>query len=252
LQPLGYTLMLANSDESIEMERREVEQLLARRVDGLLVASAGTRTEAGPFERIRKSRTPLVLVDREFPGYKADFAGVDNVELGRLATNYLAGVGCRSIAHLACERLATGPARLEGYRRALVDAGLQFDQARVVQAENTDQGGYAAALLLLAAGPAPDGIFCFSDSVAVGAEQAILEAGLRIPEDVSVVGAGNIRYSSHFRVPLTTVDMDSPAIGEHAAAFLLERLEGRVAEGPRAFRAPLKILVRDSTRAPST
>lgn len=251
LQPHGYTLMLANSDESVEMERREVEQLLARRVDGLLVASASARDDLGLFERIRKSRTPLVLVDREFPGYEVDFAGADNVEVGRLATAYLAGLGCRSIAHLACERLATGPARREGYWRALVESGLEFDPNRIVQTENNDQGGYSAARQLLAAGSALDGIFCFSDSVAVGAEQAILEAGLRIPEDVSVVGAGNIRYSGHFRVPLTTVDMDSPAIGEQAATFLLNRIEDHGSKGPKMFRSPLKILARNSTRPPA-
>jgi LacI family transcriptional regulator len=250
LQPQGYTLMLANSDESSEIELREVDQLLARRVDGLLLASAVARGDAAPFERIQNSRTPLVLVDREFPGCKVDFAGADNVEVGRLATAHLASAGCRSIAHLACERLATGPARMDGYRRVLAEAGLRRDAALVVQSENNDQGGYEAALRLLAAGPAPDGIFCFSDAVAVGAEQAILEAGLRIPEDVAVVGAGNIRYSSHFRVPLTTVDMDSPAVGEQAAAFLLERIEGRGAEVPRLFRAPLRIVERSSTRPP--
>ncbi len=122
LQPHGYTLMLANSDESVEMERREVEQLLARRVDGLLVASASARDDLGLFERIRKSRTPLVLVDREFPGYEVDFAGADNVEVGRLATAYLAGLGCRSIAHLACERLrrrtSSVPWSVRGTRQA--------------------------------------------------------------------------------------------------------------------------------------
>jgi LacI family transcriptional regulator len=250
LQPRGYTLMLANSDESVEMERKEVEQLLARRVDGLLMASASARGDVEQFDRIRRSRTPLVLVDREFPGYAADFSGVDNVEAGRLATAYLAALGCRSIAHLACERLATGPARREGYRLALEEAGLTFDPALVVQAENNEEGGYSAAQRMLAARPIPDGVFCFSDPVAAGAEHAILEAGLRIPEDVSIVGAGNIRYSSHFRVPLTTVDMNSPAIGEQAAAYLLDRIEGRNTEGPRTFRAPLRILARRSTRQP--
>lgn len=245
LQPRGYTLMLANSNESEEMEQREVEQLLARRVDGLLVASASAGDKVGLFDRIRRSRTPLVLVDREFPGYGADFAGVDNVELGRLATAYLVERGCRSIAHLACESLATGPARRKGYELALEQAGLA---PRLFQAENTDEGGYAAARQMVAEGDIPDGLFCFSDPVAVGAEQAILEAGLKIPEDISIVGAGNIRYSGHFRVPLTTVDMNSPAIGEAAAGYLLDRIEGRVADGPRTFRALLRILARQSTR----
>lgn len=248
LQPHGYTLMLANSEESTEMERREVEQLLARRVDGLLVASACGREDIELFERIRRTRTPMVLVDREFPGYRADFAGADNVEVGRLATAYLAGLGCRNIAHLACERLATGPARRAGYQLALQTAGLAGKPSLIVQTENTDESGYRAARVLLNGHRTLDGIFCFSDVVAAGAEHALLDAGLRIPEDVSLIGAGNIRYSSHFRVPLTTVDMSSAAVGEQAAAYLLQRIEGHGPKDPQVFRAPLKVLSRDSTR----
>lgn len=248
LQPRGYTLMLANSEESAEMERREVEQLLARRVDGLLVASACGSQDTELFDRIRRARTPLVLVDREFPGYLADFAGADNVEVGRLATAYLAGLGCRNIAHLACERLATGPARRAGYQLALQAAGLAGKPALIVQAENTDEGGYRAAQILLNTNPSLDGIFCFSDVVAAGAEHALFDAGLRIPEDVSLIGAGNIRYSSHFRVPLTTVDMNSAEVGEQAATYLLRRIEGQGAKDPQVFRAPLRVLSRNSTR----
>lgn len=248
LQPHGYTLMLANSDESAEMERREVEQLLMRRVDGLLIASACERGDTSLFETIRRSRTPLVLVDREFPGYAADFSGADNVEVGRLATAHLAGLGCRRIAHLACERLSTGPARRAGYEQALRDFGLPADPALVRQAENSAEGGYQATRAILDSGLRPDGIFCFSDPVAVGAEEAVLEADLRIPQDVSLVGAGNIRYSNHFRVPLTTVDMRSGVVGEQAADYLLQRIEQRGPRNAQTFRAPLEVLSRSSTR----
>lgn len=248
LQPRGYTLMLANSEENAEMERKEVEQLLARRVDGLILASASKRGDTGLFKRIRRSHTPLVLVDREFPGYAADFAGVDNVEVGRLATAHLAGLGCRRIAHLACERLSTGPARRQGYQRALEDFGLTAKPGLIVEAENSDEGGYSAAQQVLDSGNVPDGIFCFSDLVAAGAEQAALEAGMRIPEDVSVIGAGNIRYSNHFRVPLSTVDMSSAAVGGQAAAYLLQRIEGQGPRDAQSFRAPLRVLARNSTR----
>jgi len=245
-----YTLILANSEENAELERQEVNQLLARRVDGVILASAQPQDDPSMFLRIREQRTPLVLVDRWYAGFPVDFSGTDNAELGRMATEHLFQAGCRRIAHLACPHLGTGPGRLQGYREVIEKHGLPFDEGWVANTENNDSGAYDAAMRLLAHEPRPDGLFCFSDPVAAGAEQAILDAGLRIPEDIAVIGAGNVHYSNLFRVPLSTVDMGSALLGERAAELLLARMEGR--QGPlRRLLGPLRIVVRQSTQRPA-
>ena len=103
---------------------------------------------------------------------------------------------------------------------------------------------------LLRLDPAPDGVFCFNDGVAAGALKAILEAGLRVPDDIAVIGAGNLLYTDFLRVPLSTIDLGSSSIGERAAELLLDRLSGRLEIPPRRVLVPLTLVVRESTRRP--
>jgi LacI family transcriptional regulator len=246
LHPHGYTLILADSEENFELERREIQQLLARRVDGIILASAQQADRESDIVRIQKQGVELVLVDREFPGIAADFSGVDNVEIGRLATEHLIRRGCRRIAHLSCRRITTGVGRLEGYRRALRQGGFQVDERYEIEVENSDSGGYAGAKELLRCALPIDGLFCFSDPVGMGAVHAILGSRRGIPRDIAVIGAGKVHYSDRLRVPLSTVDMKSDVLGERAAEFLLARMEGSKSK-PQSFYAPLELVARNST-----
>jgi LacI family transcriptional regulator len=109
------------------------------------------------------------------------------------------------------------------------------------------QGGYAAARTLLALSPRPDGIFCFNDPIALGAMRAILDAGLRIPEDVAVVGCGNVLYSDFLRVPLTSVDQDSAAIGRLAAEMALGLVGAKGTVRPRTELVSPRLVARASS-----
>ena len=100
---------------------------------------------------------------------------------------------------------------------------------------------------MLATDPRPDGIFCFNDPVALGAMRAILDAGLRIPEDIAVVGCGNVRYSDFLRVPLTSIDQDSSAIGKHAAELALSLVGAKGSAAPRTELVTPRLMVRAST-----
>jgi LacI family transcriptional regulator len=111
--------------------------------------------------------------------------------------------------------------------------------------ENT---GYEAMRQLLKTSPRPDGVFCYNDPVAGGAVKAILEAGLRVPEDIAIIGAGNVHYSDLLRVPLSTIDQSSSTIGEAAAELLCESMEAKApAELKRTF-IPLRLVIRESSR----
>jgi LacI family transcriptional regulator len=244
----GYKVVIANSGEDPEIESEEVEGLLARRVDGLILASAQPPGKTRLFRRIAESKTPFILIDRECRGVKASYVGVNHEQIGRIATTHLLDVGCQRVAHLRGPATAPGIGRLQGFRRALAERGLPESDATVISGAHTDETGYQAMRELLESDRRPDGVFCYNDPVAAGAMKAILDAGLRIPGDIAVVGAGNVHYSDLLRVSLTTVDQNTPAIGEHAAEMLLRTVTSKKPVKPETIEIEPRLIVRDSTR----
>jgi len=246
----GYSLMITSSEEDPELEKQEIEQLLARRVDVLLIASAQWTAES--FRRIDESRIPYILIDRRFEGLSANFVGVDDEAVGLLATDHLIEQGCRRVAHIRGPETSTALGRLEGFRQALGAYGLtalpeHIAPIGVLGDDRAEQGGYEAAQRLLRTYPRPDGIFCFNDPIALGAMRAILDAGLHIPEDVAVVGCGNILHSDFLRIPLTSVDQDSAAIGQHAAQLALSLIGVKGPVQPTTELLTPRLVVRASS-----
>ena len=244
----GYNIVIAYSEEDPEVERQEIEGLLARRVDGLIVASAQPPRQTRLFKRIEDEKVPYVLIDRQVAGLKANFVGVSDENVGRLATEHLIAQGCKRLAHIRGPESTTGIGRCKGFHDACAEHGLEVPPERVVTGLFDDERGYNAMKELLALDPVPDGVVCYNDPVAAGALKAILEAGLRIPGDVAVIGAGNVHYSDLLRVSLSTVDQNSTAIGESAADLLLELLKSQEPPKPRTILIEAKVRARDSTR----
>jgi LacI family transcriptional regulator, galactose operon repressor len=247
IRPRGYNVVISNSEEDAQLEAQEVNLLLARQIDGLILASAQKPGESDLFERIEEHKVPVVLIDRRISGLDLSYVGVDDEQVGRLATEHLIERGCRRIAHIRGPQISTGLGRLEGYRQALSRHGLRVASRYVLTGDSGDSTGYEAMRRLLALDPPPDGVFCYNDPVAAGAMKAALEAGLRVPEDLAVVGAGNVHYSDLLRVPLSTVDQSSSQIGEHAADLLLDLVESKRPRRPRTILLAPKLVVRDST-----
>jgi len=246
----GYSLLISSSDEDAELERREIEHLLARRVDCLLIASSQWSVES--FRRIEAQKTPYILLDRQLPGLAANFVGVDDQAVGLLATRHLIEQGCRRIAHIRGPEVSTALGRLEGYREALKGAGMHAMTDHIVSLGNSgdhrgELGGYEAAKRLVAGKNRPDGIFCFNDPSALGAMRAILEAGLRVPEEIAVVGCGNLSYSDFLRVPLSSVDQGSDAIGKKAATMALQVVSEKTMIRPKLELIEPHLVIRASS-----
>jgi LacI family transcriptional regulator len=246
----GYSLIITSSEEDPELEQQEIGQLLARRVDAMVVASAQWTVES--FRQIEAQGIPYILIDRQFSGLAANFVGVDDEAVGLLATNHLVEQGCRRIVHIRGPEVSTAMGRVAGFRRALSAHGHPPAPEQIVSAGSSgddrgDDRGYETMAALLRTGPRPDGIFCYNDPIALGAMRAILDAGLRIPEDVAVVGCGNVLYSDFLRVPLTSIDQDSSAIGSHAAAMALSLVEARTPARPRIELVSPRLVVRASS-----
>jgi LacI family transcriptional regulator len=221
----GYSLFISSSDEDPELEMQEIKHLLARRVDVMLIASAQRSIDC--FRHLEEQNTPYILIDRRFQGLNAHFVGVDDEAVGALATSHLLEQGCRRIAHIRGPEVSTAIGRLDGFRRALAAYNLTPLPGHIVSLGSSgdhrgEKGGHEAARRLLAAKVRPDGIYCFNDPSALGAMRAILEAGLRIPHDVAVIGCGNLSYSDFLRIPLSSVDQGSENIGKRTAALALK------------------------------
>lgn len=246
----GYSLFISSSDEDPDLERQEILQLLARRVDVLLIASAQWTVES--FRLIEEKKIPYILLDRRFTGLESNFVGVDDREVGILATSHLIEQGCLNIAHLRGPEISTATGRLEGYKHALAAAHLSSQPGHILSIGTSgdhlgERGGYEATKKLLTNKVRPDGIFCFNDPVALGTMRAILDAGLRIPDDVAVVGCGNLLYSDFLRVPLTSIDQGSKQIGKRAAALALKLAHNKTAIRPRSELILPSLVVRSSS-----
>ena len=253
LRKKAYSLLISSSEEDPELERNEIDQLLAHRVDALILASAEWTVES--FRRIEEQKTPYVLIDRRFAGLPANFVGVDDERVGELATKHLVDAGCRRIAHIRGPEVSTAMGRLEGYRRTLARENLTAPPAYIVAGRSGDDAGDVsgceAMQKLLSLDPRPDGVFCYNDPIAMGALKAILESGLRVPDDVAVIGCGNVRYSRLLRVPLSSVDQDSSGIGERAARLALALIEAKgSAVRPKTVLLKPKVVARESTARP--
>ena len=248
IDPLGYQIVISNSEEDGDTEDRQLELLAARKVDGLIVAPASSRSGSRMLGTLRARNLPCVLIDRTLPGLEANFVGSRDDEIGRMATEHLWEQGCRRIAHIRGTGAANSVGRLRGYRRALAKLRLEVPKEYVVTGAPHDEDGYQAMRRLLALADRPDGVYCYNDPVAAGAIQAVLEAGLRVPEDVAIVGTGNVHYSDLLRVPLTSVDQGSARIGEEAGDLLVKCMLAKTPLKPRHILVPVRLVVRESSR----
>lgn len=249
LDPLGYQSVICSSGENAERELRQIKLLMARKVDGLIIATAAPVPQASRsmVELLEKRKVPYVLIDRMVPNVKANYVGVRDDEIGALATEHLIEQGCTRIAHIRGPMVSTGRGRLRGYRAALAKHGLKVPPEYVVSGAHGDSTGYDAMQRLLRLKSRPDGVFCYNDPVATGAIRAILQAKLDVPHDIAVVGAGNIHYSDLLRVPLSTIDQSSFQIGECAAELLLESMESKTPPPPKHLLFPSRLVVRESS-----
>ena len=251
LNAKGYSLIIASSEEDRELEVREIDQLLARRVDALLLVSS--RASSEPLGRMERQKTPVVLIDRKPENAKVNFVGVNDEEIGMLATEHLASIGRQRIAYIGGRSISTAMGRLQGYRKALRKHGMKADARYAIGRERfdvgSDEAGYEAMKTLLELEPRPDAVFCYNDPTAMGAIRAVLESELDVPRDVAVVGAGNLPYTGFWRIPLTTIDQQSQAIGDLAGKMALELIEsGRAVKDKSVVLKP-RLVIRESTRS---
>jgi DNA-binding LacI/PurR family transcriptional regulator len=247
---MGYDLLLAHTLDIPEREEACLRRFLARRVDGLFIRPVyRIATEARVYQELLARRLPTVILGQTAP-FCGQFVNVetDDATAAWLAARHLLELGHKRVAFL------TGPpaapwtrARLEGYRRALREAGLDFDDKLVFQAGRGIEEGIAAATQMIAEASDATAVQADNDLVAVGCASVFLKRGLKIPGDISLVGYGNIQLSEHFCVPLTTVRQPKYRLGT-AAVTAMKRLLGGLP--PDAKPLSGELILRASTGIP--
>ena len=240
----GYSLLLANSGGDPRRELEAIRTLRERRVDGIVVASG----HAGKEDLLaqKDSRTPIVVVSsvhEEHVGYSVT---VENRVAGREATKHLLELGHRRIAHIAGR---TGEwdseERQRGYKEMLRSCGLDVDPALILPGTGYPEGGIEAMNQLLALPALPSALFCYNDLTAFGAMQAARAAGMRIPQDLSVVGVDDLSLTRFVEPPLTTISQPIRQMGEMAVQMVLELIAGAESVDTRVL--PVRLVVRRST-----
>lgn len=245
-----YFLTLTTAT-SYEDEREQcIELLTQRRVDGLILLAS--RTDDALVDWLAQHSYPFVVLGR-VPGRDVPQVNNDNVAAARAATEHLLALGHRQIAFIGGPPdFVVSVDRLAGYREALEGAGLRFQDDLVVHTDFSYEQAYVAARSLLV-GPAvrPTAVVAIDDSVALGVLAAARELGLRVPEDLSVVGFNDSPVCAHVAPPLTSVAIPIFELGAAAARMLCDALDG--VEGPRKILLPSRLVVRGSTGpAPAT
>lgn len=225
-KPLGYQNLICSTDEDTANEESEVEALLPR-TDGLILASSASSSETKFYRRLVRERAKMVLIDRQLEGIKCPTVTTDDVKVGELATEHLLNLGHARVGHLKGTVASTASLRFEGYQKALAKRRIPFDAELVRECGFTESDGYRATREWLSNGDLPSAIFAANDPAAIGAMSAITEAGLRIPEDIAIVGGGNIHYGDMLSVPLTTIAWSTSEMGQAAARLLIDLVEGK-------------------------
>ncbi len=246
----GYSLLLCHSGYVAASEQAYVELLLAREVDGVLYVQ-GT-PDAAALHRLLQCGIPTVAVDREIPDVAIDRVVVDNFGGSAQATKYLIGLGHHRVGCIARHiPLSNAAERIRGYQETLTEAGIPFTPHYLVSGGPGYEEGRRAMTELLGLQPRPTAVLAYPDVVAIGAIRAAHDAGLRVPEDVSVVGFDDIPVSAFIRPRLTTVAVGIWELGQRAATVLLDKVQGGgESRPPRRLVLPATLVIRESTASP--
>ncbi|HEY6739494.1 MAG TPA: LacI family DNA-binding transcriptional regulator [Actinopolymorphaceae bacterium] len=260
----GWTVLIDQTEGVQEREREVIEGIRDQLIDGLIVSPLAL-TADDLTDRV--DTTPMVLLGERVERGPADHVAIDNISAAREATAHLTGLGRRRVAAIGAQSFAggkTAQVRLEGYRAALAEAGLPYAPELVVETERFHRADGAAAMAgLLDLPEPPDAVFCFNDLLALGALRTLLVRGIRVPEDVAVIGFDDIEDGQYATPSLSTISPDKAQIARLALERLGRQLgdpaEGTGQEdggpadtrpddtGPEEIVADHRLVVREST-----
>lgn len=244
----GYSVVLCNTDDNLDREQFYTNLLTEKQVDGIILVAAGESSKH--IQDLQDRHFPLVVVDRDSPGVTVDSVQIDNEHGSWLATTHLIGLGHRRIACIASPSAITPSGeRVAGYRRALRENGIDYDEDLVIKGDFKPDSGYHATGQMLHMAKPPTAIFACNDLMAIGAISAATNGGRRVPQDLSIVGFDDIQLAKFTNPSLTTIAQPKQEMGQLATKLLIERIRNPKIH-PHSVILESHLVVRNSTSAP--
>jgi len=245
----GYTIIVSKSNENYDREVLNLRTMVSNRVAGIIASVAQTTKDGEHFLAIKKRGFPIVLFDRVLDDVDVNKVIVDDSQGAYNATMHLVRNGFKLIAHLSGPpNLKISEERIRGYRQALDDAGLEYDDRMVIHVPLDEQGGVEGITKLLELEKKPDAIVAVNDPVAVGVHKEARSRGLKIPDDLGITGFSNNPVTEMIEPQLTTVDQHAYEMGRIAADMLLKEIgAGEENHNPETKVIKTNLIVRESS-----
>lgn len=223
----GYNLIISQSLETVQKEIANAKTMFDSRVDGLLVSIAYDTENIDHFEPFFSKGIPLLFYDRVPEHKNCTSIVIDNIQAAHKATTHLIAQGCKNLVHISGNlKVNVYKDRLKGFKYALMDNDIPFNESSVIITDLSEEAGVKAAQQILQMTPAPDGIFVSNDNCAVSCIKTLKQAGIAIPEDMAIVGFNNDPITSVIEPNLTTIDYPGYEMGEVAVRSLINYLDG--------------------------
>jgi LacI family repressor for deo operon, udp, cdd, tsx, nupC, and nupG len=241
----GYQVLLGDAQNVVERERGFLENLGQRKADGVILLTA--RTEQKVLEELSEEY-PVVIACEYYEGSNLPTVSIDNISSARKATEYLIGLNHKRIAHLSGPlNVVVGLDRLKGFNQAMAHHGLCVDSPLVQEGDFSYESGFNLMKKLLMLDELPTAVFAANDEMAMGAIKAAKTKGIKVPEDLSVIGFDDIKFASIFEPALTTIAQPTFEMGKKAMDLLLKLINNEELEKDQFMLAD-KLIVRDSCR----
>lgn len=225
LYPHGFHVIIGQTHENQTMEIETIDTLLNAQVDGILISASTNNKDQNHFKRVLGKNIPLVFFDRKIDLNGVSSVTIDDFKGGYIATRHLIDQGCTRIAHFSVDRsIEIYQNRFLGYKTALLDNGIPFDESLVIETKSDVEAGRIAAKALLEMKTKPDAIFSSSDWSALGAIQELRKNGIKIPDDICVVGFSDEPFTKFMELSITSVDQSPLEMGKMAAKVFLEQV----------------------------
>ncbi|MFY0651845.1 MAG: LacI family DNA-binding transcriptional regulator [Cyclobacteriaceae bacterium] len=228
----GYNVIICQSLDELEREKKLINTLLTNQVDGVLISISMESIDVEHLRQLESNGIPLVLFDRGHDSLQVDKVVIDDVNASFSATEHLIKSGCKRIVHFSGpQEISIYKDRLAGYKKALSKYDISLDESLILTSRLMSEDGEECAIQILEMAEMPDGIFSANDNAAIGAMKHLISFGVKIPEDMAIVGFSNEPISSAMEPSLTTIDQPGYEIGKKASEIILQQIESKSVSG---------------------
>jgi len=238
----GYSLIICNSDYKAEKESVCLDFLIENNVDGIIMVPRGAN-----IEKIKSIKKPIVFLDNYIKNTDISVVRVDNENAGYIAIKHLIKLGHKLLACITGPvRYATSDERITGYQRALNEDGIEINSFFIKHTDWSVEGGFQATKEILSLKITPDAIFVTGDTCAIGVFKALSDEGLKIPDNIAIVGFDDMKFSPFLKVPLTTVRQPMKEMGEKAVELIIKELRSKNHIEPQMIILKTELIIRES------